>query len=341
MDTRKIQSVGGGTYTVSLPKEWGAEQGVAPGDVVNVHWHLDDVLAIQTRERDSTDHTESVVRIARDETDRLEGVLRAAYAAGIKELTLVAATEFSTAQRRLVDAVAKKLTGVSVVEASETEITVQVLLNREEVSVSQSVRQLKFVALSMHETAIESLTADSAATHLTTRDDQADRLYAMIDRSFRRALWRLDEVDALGYSRPELFELWATTRELERVADHAEGIATTIPAVDGSVPESALEELRTFGREARSIVADGVAVIVGDAGAETAHETLRARDDLCEAIGHAVDDGSMSDAAQLRPVSHRVRRTAEHGGNIAELGLQNAVRHGELTAPKPVDENVG
>jgi len=340
MDTRKIQSVGGGTYTVSLPKEWGKSQGVAPGDVVNVHRHLDGILAIQTREADSTDHTESTVRVAPDEIDRLEGVLRAAYAAGIKELSLVAATDFTTEQRRIVDAVAKKLTGVSVVETSETEITVQVLLNREEVSVSQSVRQLKFIALSMHETAIESLTADSAAAHLTTRDDQADRLYAMINRSFRRALWRLDEVDALGYSRPELFALWATTRELERVADHAEGIATTSPAVDDSVPESALEAVRAFGQEARSIVADGVAVIVGDAGAETAHETLQARDDLRAAIDHAVDDGATADTARLRPVLHRVRRTAEHGGNIAELGLQNAVRHGELTAPKPVDENV-
>ncbi|MEA1931388.1 MAG: phosphate uptake regulator PhoU [Euryarchaeota archaeon] len=340
METRKIQSVGGGTYTVSLPKEWGKSEGVAPGDVVNIHRHRDGILAIQTRESDSTDHTESTVRIARDETDRLEGVLRAAYAAGIKELTLVADSEFSTAQRRLVEAVAKKLTGVSVVEAAETEITVQVLLNREEVSVSQSVRQLKFIALSMHETAIESLTDDSA-THLATRDDQADRLYAMIDRSFRRALWRLDEVDALGYSRPELFERWKTTRELERVADHAEGIATTSPAVDGSVPESALEAVRTFGQEARSIVADGVAVIVGDAGAETAHEALVARDELCASIACLVDDfGATSDAAQLRPVLHRVRRTAEHGGNIAELGLQDAVRHGELTAPKPVDENV-
>ncbi|ATW88898.1 phosphate uptake regulator [Halohasta litchfieldiae] len=336
METRKIQSVGGGTYTVSLPKSWSESEGVTPGETVNVHQHRDGILAIQTQETDSNGPVQSTVRVAHEETARLEQTLRAAYAVGIKELRLVAATEFSADQRRIVDAVAKKLTGVSVVEASETEITVQVLLNRDEVSVSQSVRQLKFIALSMHETAIESLTTGSNAAYVATRDDQVDRLYAMIDRSFARALARLDEVDALGYSRPALFELWETTRELERVADHAEGIATTIPAVDDSVPDPALDEIRSFGQAARTLVDDAVAVIVGDAGAETAHETLLARDELCEQIERYTPRGSTTDGSQLRPVLHRVRRTAEHGGNIAELGLQNAVRHGELT-PTPDD----
>jgi len=193
----------------------------------------------------------------------------------------------------------------------------------------------------MHETAIKSLTAESAAAHLTTRDDQADRLYAMINRSFTRSLARLDEVDALGYTRPELFELWETTRELERVADHAEGIAKTAPAIDDTVPLAVLDEIQLFGREARSLVADGVSVIVGDAGAETAHETLFARDELCKQIKTYADTGgATTESPQVRPVLHRIQRTAEHGGNIAELGLQHAVRHKELTVPQTVDENV-
>lgn len=341
METRKIQSVGGGTYTVSLPKSWSNSQGVTPGDTVNVHQHLDGILTIQTQETEPNSPVQSTVQIAHGETNRLEATLRAAYATGHKELTLVAATEFTADQRRVADEVAKKLPGVSVTEASETEITVQVLLDRDEVSVSQSVRQLKFIALSMHETAVESLTAGTNADYVARRDDQVDRLYAMIDRSFARALARLDEVDALGYSRPALFELWKTTHELERVADHAEGIATTAPVIDEEVPQPALDEIRTFGQDARGLVADAVSVIVGDADAETAHETLVARDDLCEEIETAVHSArATSGQSQLRPVLHRVRRTAEHAGNIAEIGLQHAVRHGELTAPQPIEENV-
>ena len=341
MDTRKIQSVGGGTYTVSLPKEWCKAQDVAPGEEINVHKHLDGILAIQTRETESNSPIQSTIQIAHDETERLEQSLRAAYAAGIKELVLVANTEFSPTQKRFVDNIAKELIGVSVDKISKSEITVQVLLNRDEVSVSQSVRQLKFIALSMHETAVKSLTAESAAEHLATRDDQADRLYSMINRSFTRSLTRLDEVDALGYTRPELFERWATTRELERVADQAEGIAKAGPAIDDTVSPSIHDEIQSFGREARSLVADGVSVIVGDAGTETAHETLLGRDELCKEIETYGDSiGSTTESSQLLPVLHRIRRTAEHGGNIAELGLRHAVRQGNITAPQTVEENL-
>jgi phosphate uptake regulator len=50
MDTRKIQTVGGGTYTVSLPKEWAESVDVAAGSVVGLHIHIDDVLVIQPQE---------------------------------------------------------------------------------------------------------------------------------------------------------------------------------------------------------------------------------------------------------------------------------------------------
>lgn len=341
MDTRKIQSVGGGTYTISLPKEWGKERDIEPGDVVNVHQHLDGILAVQTQETESNSPIQSTIQFDHYEPERLEQSLRAAYAAGLKELVLVSNTEFSTAQRQVIDEVAKKLTGVSVDKTSNSEITVKVLLKRDEISVTQSVRQLKFIALSMHKSAIKSLQSESAATHLTTRDEQADRLYALINRSFTRSLARLDEVDALGYTRPELFELWETTRELERVADHAEGIAKTAPAVDDTVPQSAFDKLQQFGCAARSLIVDSVSVIVGDASAEVAYETLLARDELCKQIKTYADTGQlMTKSPQLRPVLHRIQRTAEHGGNIAEIGLQHGVRHREFTDTETIEGNV-
>lgn len=340
MDTRKVQSVGGGSYTVSIPKEWCEQQDITSGNVVNVHQYLDGTLVVQTQETKSNSSIESAVQLDHDEINRLEQLLRAAYTAGIKTLVLTATTEFSTAQRRIAEEVARNLTGVSITKASDTQITVQVLLNSTEISVSQSVRQLKFIALSMQEIAVESLTAESVASQLVTREDQVNRLSAMIKRSFSRSLTRLDEVDALGHTRPELFRLWETTRELERVADHAECIAMTAPAISDLVSESVLEAIQTFGYEARGIVADGVSVIIGDTGVATAHEALVARDELCESINQFIQNcGSKTKTAQLRLVLHRVRRTAEHGGNIAELGLQHGVYHEDLTTQKLVDKN--
>lgn len=341
METRKIQTVGGGTYTVSLPKEWAEAQDIDTGDTVNLHTHIDGILALQTREGEDDAPRRVAVRVAHDEATSLERILRAAYTVGAKEVNLNATEVFTTEQRRVVDHVARNLPGVSVVEESDTKITVRTLLATDEVSVRQSVRQLKFVALSMHRDATAALTEDASPGSLADRDDQADRLYAMIDRCLARGLARLDEVDALGVTRPELFELWATTRELERIADHAESIGIVATRINDALDGSIQDEIRQIARMARELVTDAVSVIVGDTDVETARQALTARDQVREEIttvecrlGESSNGGS-----HLRPILNRLRQTAEHGGNIAELGLRHALRHGELAEPTQETEN--
>ncbi len=335
METRKIQTVSSGTYTVSLPKEWAESQDITAGDTVSLHTHIDGVLALQAQECADDTPERIAIQVAHADAEPLERTLRAAYAVGAKEVRLEAVDRFTTDQRRIVDQVARNLTGVSVTAESESTITVRTLLDTEEVSVRQSVCQLKFVALSMHRDATAAVTEDTDPGNLADRDDQADRLYAMIDWSFARGLARLGEVDALGLTRPELFELWGTTRELERVADHAEGIATVAAEIDVAVDDSIKNDLREVAATAREIVADAVSVIVGDVSVETAQQALTARDRVREEIATLERrlGESSNEGTQLGPVLDRLRRTAEHGGNIAEFGLRHAIRHGELTEP--------
>ncbi|MFQ3319081.1 MAG: phosphate uptake regulator [Natronomonas sp.] len=335
MDSRKIQSVGSGTYTVSLPKDWVESQDIAKGDLVNLHPYIDGVLALQVQEHEGDPSTRVVARVDHDEAEPLERTLRAAYAVGATEVMLEATEQFTTDQRQVVSRVTRTLAGVSVVEESDSMLRVRTLLDTAEVSVRQSVRQLTFVALSMHRDAMAAVTGDIAPTNLSNRDDQADRLYAMIDRSLALGLARLDEVDALGVTRPELFELWATTRELERVADHAEGIVTAATEIDDAVDESIADEICALARLAREITSDAVSVIVDDTDIETAHQALNARDQIRDE-STTVERGvraSSNGGPQLRLVLDKIRRTAEHGGNIAELGLRHEIRHGAFTEP--------
>jgi phosphate uptake regulator len=339
METRKIQTVGNGTYTVSLPKEWAEREGVDAGDVVDVHTHLDGLLVVQPRDTPPDD--ERAVTVPVDGTpDAVERAVRAAYAAGCEAVTLDTAGELAGRQRATLGRVVRNLTGVTVGDDGRT---VRVLLDAEEVSVRQSVRQLRFVALSMHDEATAAL-FDGDPTGVD-RDDQADRLYAMVDRHLARALERLDEVDALGVTRSELFELWATARELERVADGAERIGRVAETLDG-VDERTADPLRALAGDARSAVDDAVDALVGDAGIDAARRALDARDAVREdaaALDRRLFESTTADYRLVR-VLDVCRRTAEHGGTIAELALRAAVRRGdaptptEPRSPAPADE---
>ena len=128
----------------------------------------------------------------------------------------------------------------------------------------QLVRKLSFVTLSIHREAMTVLSDGGTASHLTDSDDQADRLYAITDRSFSRALSRLREVDRLSCTRSELFELWSTARDLERIADHAERIGTIASELDGSVQEEHVTRLQDLAEQAQAVVEHAVSCVVNE-----------------------------------------------------------------------------
>lgn len=333
MEQRKVQQVGSGTYTVSLPKQWAERTGITAGTTVYIDIHGDEQLVIEP-ESPADGATSQVQFTVGDQSPaRLERTVRASYAAGFEELVLRAPAGFTRAQRQAVERVASAFVGVALTTETETELTVQTLLDAGEVSVRQSVRQLRYTALSMHRDAMAAL-ADDEAPPGADRDDEADRLYAMIDRHFGRGLSRLDEIDALGLSRSELFELRTAARELERVADNAETVGTVAATVETLPDAFPAEELGALGRDARSVVDEGTAVVVGDAEAEVANDALETR----EAARSAVEalDRELADAAsdyRLERALDALRRTVESGGTIAELGLRAATRRGEFTPP--------
>ena len=332
MDTRKIQTVGGGTYTVSLPKEWAESEGCTAGTTVNLHTHIDGLLVIQTPDSQTTPRNRVTLEVGNDDPAEIEQLLRAAYAAGVESVALEAPDGYTDEQHRAIERVTRNLTGVTVAEETETAVTVQTLLDAGEVSVRQSVRQLQFVALSMHRDAMAALTSGTTSDRWADRDDQADRLYAMIDRYFQRGLARLDEIDALGLTRPELFSLWVTANELERVADHAERIGTVADRLDGHPPSAIVTDLDDIADAVRTVVEDAVRIIIGDACVTTAREILdkrRAVNQRITALDRQLFESGDADYRLTRALDS-LSRTAEHGGNIAEFGLRMAVRDGVL-----------
>jgi phosphate uptake regulator len=326
METRKVQQVGGGTFTVSLPKEWAEAEGVTSGTEVEIHTHIDGTLAVRTAAREGAVDGAVTAPVATSEPAAVERAVRAGYAAGATELRLEAETGLSTDQRRALERAGRSLTGVAIDEgASEGTVTVRTLVDPGEVSVRQSVRQLRFVALSMHRDAVAGLDGDGMANP-GDRDDQADRLYAMVERHLTRGLARLEELDALGLTRVELFDLWAVARELERVADHAERVARVAAGVEGH-PEAA-GAVDDLADQARAVVGDAVGLVVDEPSLDAAHEVLSARDRVraeAVALERRLFEAAGADY-RLARVLDSVSRTAEHGGNIAEVGLQRALR---------------
>lgn len=327
METRKAQLTGGSTFTVSLPKEWANEINLEPGDTLRL-FRRDRTVIIEPPEENGS-YWEVEVAVDGFSETRIRRTIQALYTSGFDRITLSSSTTLGDA-RIAIAATARELIGLETLESTDTRITLQSLLDSATVSVEQATIQLKQVALSMHEDAVDALfdQDEELAEHVTEQDNQVDRLYAMISRHFQRSLVSLRETEQLELDQSELYDYQTAARQLERVGDHAEKVANLTPQFE-SPPADLREEIETAATTSREIVERASSTIIGGATVETAHSALDSRDELTTdlaALERELHDRDVSESHLLALTLDSITRTAEYGANIAEAALQTAAR---------------
>ena len=342
METRKLQKVGGSTYSVSLPKEWATDHHLEAGMPIHLYPHTDGSLVVRSAAQDGEPLGATTITLPSADTDAVERTLRAAYVVGYDAVTLVApeGAELTADERRIARRLVRTMVGLSVVEETPDRIVVENLLDAAEVSIRQSVIQLRFTALSMHRAAVERVACDvddgvaqhapdeAVADPLDERDDEADRLFEMLTRHANRSLVDFEEVDALDVRRSELFDALVVARQLERVADHAVRIGSLADRMDAAVDDGPLAELRPLADAARGVVETATTAAL-DGSVELALEALDQRNRVVDdalALDRTLFERAPPDAYALSRVLASLDRTAECGGNVARVALRASVR---------------
>jgi phosphate uptake regulator len=330
METRKLQKVGGGTYTVSIPKEWATAHALEAGTPVHLYTHMDGSVVIRSSEKDGGNLAGARVEVHREGPAAVRRALQAAQAIGFESVTLARDGSFSAAERRAVRATVRDYVGTEVVEEADDAVTVRNLLDASEVSVRQWLVQLRFVALSIHRQASAAL-VDGGDVHdrLRERHAEASRLFAMISRHFNRALVSFEEVDRLGLSRVELFDYHVTARQLERVADRGVAIARVAEALSDPLSGATGEEVGRLAESAGDVVDDATTAVLDGGEVEAAQAALDRCEETIAAVEAAEEALVGEPSAEAVPTARAldgVARTADRGGRVAEVAIRAATR---------------
>jgi phosphate uptake regulator len=336
METRKLQCVGGGTYTVSIPKGWATRHGLESGAEVHLYTHRDGSIVVRSRRIDGENLTKATVELAGESPALAERAVRAAYAAGFDTVTLTHESAFTEAQRRRVERVARNLTGTAVEGDAPDEVVLRSLLDASDVSVRQTVVQVRFTALSMYRRATEALLDGEAgvAERLADRREEADRLAALLGRQAHRSLVALSTVDELGTSRWTLADHAEAASVLAAVADDAVALAEAAAGVDAPLPDEAATALRE-GIEATEaaieVATDALLDGPNVASATAAVEHGTAAADRVATLDRALREGTLGVEGRAPVVSlaralDAVDRTADRTGDLVEVTLRSAIR---------------
>jgi phosphate uptake regulator len=331
METRKVQVTGGSTYTVSLPKTWATENGVSGGSVVEFHPEEDALLLTPRREDEKTEGTLDITGLEGDELTRAVITM---YVSGFDVITLET-SRVTADQRRTIREAAQGLVGLEVIGETSERVRLQDLLDSSELSLNSAITRMRLVSTTMLGDAVTALVDDDddLATDVVQRDDDVDRLWAMVSRVFRSVLRDPGAAAEIGQNRETCFDYHSSARQLERIADHSAKIAhhsLELDAIPADAAE-ALEDLQSIAGEVIDMAMD--ALLEDDAETATrlandARHRVEAADERAREVDALIRDLDPQQAQLLGLVIDSLNRSADYGGNIAETALQKA-------APKP------
>lgn len=230
MEARKLQSVGG-SYLLSVPKQWVDANGLKKGSMILVHERADGMLIIDPRLSEDSLRQRSTItdpsNVARD--------ILAGYLAGIDVIEIRFGKAMTPTLKREVKRMAEFLVGVEIMTEDASTMTLQCLIPRS-IDAMTYLRRTYDIAAKMHEDAIRAVIRNDQelAQDVIERDREVDRLYFLVVRQLRKAI--ASPIGDLFLSPLNLLDYRLVAKEVEAIADGCSNIAEQLFSEEYIIP---------------------------------------------------------------------------------------------------------
>ena len=219
MTVRSVVKIGG-SYYVSLPKNWIKDFGIFKAKQVDVRVRDDGVLEIVPLGKEKREFRIKKV-IASKMLDRL---VMSAYLAGYEIIEVHAKDMSAYDAVSIIENLQKKLVGLEIVEESNEKIVLQ-CFTKTEYDISSLLSRMDSISRSMYIDGIKAFEGGDIklAESVKARDDRLDRIYFLAVRILRtKALSHFTP----SYERLRIVDFRLLARDLEELGDIGEEIAS-------------------------------------------------------------------------------------------------------------------
>ena len=338
-EVRKIQFTGRSTYIISLPKRWMEEMNLKPGDPVNIVRDTNNSLSVVPHIEGFSNLVNEATALVlyNDGVDSLKRKIVSVYLAGYKIIHLKSKTgRINPAQRDAVrEVVRRNLVGTEIITDSSDVITIQVLLTLPELSVNTAVRRMFLIASSMHKDAMSSLAELNyeLAKEVIKSDDEVDRFSLYILRNLVMATQNERILREIGLkSTADCLSYRVAVKSIERVADHASGIADKCIKIQEKIPKDVYQKVERMSNLSLAALNDSVEAflrrdyVMADSVVDKAKSIRSLENDIISFLNK--EDKIISSEhvnTNVRLMLEDIRRTAEHASDIAEAAMNQTI----------------
>ncbi|MEM2973072.1 MAG: phosphate uptake regulator PhoU [Candidatus Caldarchaeum sp.] len=244
---RRVQRVGSGTLTVSLPRRWVEKTGLKPGDVVSIVELSDSVLKLETKPTRTPQHTVFTLDVSKIKDSKLlSRLLIGAYLQGFEEMNIIGGDGISEEMQAAVSSTVDLLPGVEIVEQSFRKIVIQSFLDPSKFPVSGIIKRMQVMLTIGINNLAEALKEGrpEVLAEVEKMETKVDELYFLCIRqiffSVKREVWGEEFSDPyIGAIGDRL-----VVRALEEIADSLKLAADEVNTLIGKeLPKSGVNKL--------------------------------------------------------------------------------------------------
>ena len=259
------------------------------------------------------------------------------YLAGYNIINLKSKTgRILPSQRDAVrDVVRRNLVGTEIIADASKVITIQVLLSLPELSINTAVRRMFLIAAAMHRDAMLSLAElnHEMAETVIKSDDEVDRFSLYILRNLVIATQNERILQEIGLRKPsDCLSYRVAVKSIERIADHASGIADKCIAIKDKIDKDMLHRIESMSKRSLALITDSVEAFLrrdyslADSIVDKANDTRLVENEVLSHIESIESASSGSETLNIKLILEDIRRTAEHASDIAEAAMNQTIR---------------
>jgi AbrB family looped-hinge helix DNA binding protein len=243
MEVRKLQTSAGGTFIVTIPKDWAEDLGLHKGDLVNVDRDENDIIISATRGKKQATIGNSInIEEFRDQK-LLELCITASYIQGHDITEIRSKSKINPDHKRWVRQAVDVLIGVEISEDYADRIILQNLIDPSKFDLDPLLGKFSSTSKAVFQDAIKALIdADiSLAQDAFERGDQSTKLYRLLMRLALQAIKSRNIRDQIKIKdAPSVVIRIIAIRELGRMAYYAMRIAQHVGEVERKLDDQTI-----------------------------------------------------------------------------------------------------
>lgn len=336
MEYRKIQKIGGSSYSVTLPREWVKKNNLKEGSIVFLHENEKNEIVIRKEKEELSDRSEYILKVDEDtEPEYFFRKIISVYLSGARIIIIVSDKVINENIRRIVEKAKDLLMGVEVIEDSGNRIFIQDLSDITDLSMEKMLSRLFLMGNSMIKDAERSLFEGNTelAKDVIERDLHIDRIYLLISKQFYFMLKKPDFLSEAGIDLSKAFNIRTVAKYVERICDHAEKIASITIDNQGNVL-GIMDEVRKWFRYAEDVF-NSAAKSYSDGDEHLANDTIERSGILYNEISEWMKGDGLKSTYYLFRVSEDLGRILKYSSDICETTIN------EVTITRKFIQNNG